>query len=64
MIYTEGGKVDPLLKYVYAVNLTICDTCKSRGGNTLVNRYKHNGHVIQERLDQQRRAKAVAARGD
>ena len=62
--YTEGGKVDPLLKSVHASVLPICDTCKSRGGKTLVGRNKHNEHAIQERLDQHRRAKAVAARGD
>ena len=61
---TEGGHVDPLLKSVYAAVLPICDTCKIRVGKALVGRHKHNGDAIQERLDQQRRAKAVAARGD
>ena len=60
----EGGKVDPLLKSVYATVLPICDTCKSRGGKALVGRHKHNGHAIQDRLEKQRRAKAVAARND
>ena len=49
---TEGGKDNPLLKFVYATVLPICDTCKSRGGKALVGRHiKHNGHAIQERLD-------------
>ena len=40
---TEGGKVDSLLKSVYAVVPPICDICKSRGGKSLAGRYKHNG---------------------
>ncbi len=59
-----GGKVDPLFKSVDAAVLHICDTCKSRGGKALVGPHKHNGHAIHERLDQQRRAKVIAARAD
>jgi len=61
---TEGGKADPLLKSVYATVIPICDTCKIRVGKALVGRHKHNGDAFEERLDQQRRAKAIAARGD
>ena len=60
----DGGKIDPNLTAVCATVFPICDTCKSQGGKALVGRHKHNEHAIQERLDQQRRAKALAARND
>jgi hypothetical protein len=48
---TEGGKVDPLLKSVYATVLPICENCKIRGGKALVGRHNHNGDAIQDRRD-------------
>ena len=61
---SEGGKVDGVLKTVYANVLPICDTCKSQGAKTMVGRHNHNGKAIQQGLDKQRREKAVVARRD
>jgi hypothetical protein len=58
----EGGKIDKVLKTVYANVLPICDTCKSQGAKTLVGRHNHNGKTIQQHLDKQRREEALAAR--
>ncbi len=51
----EGGKIETVLKNVYANVLPICDTCKSQGAKTLVGRHNHDGKTIQQRLDKQRR---------
>jgi hypothetical protein len=51
----KGGMVGPLFKSVNATGLPICDTGEGRGGNALVCRHKHKGHVIQDRQEQHRR---------
>ena len=55
-----GGQVDSDLKTIYSVVLPICSICKSQGAKTFVGRYKPNGKAIEGRLDQKKRAKAVA----
>ena len=56
----DGGKIDPDWKTVYATMLPICDTCKSRGDQTLVGRYTNNGKAIQQRSDQNLRSIVAA----
>ncbi len=43
---------------------TFAILAKAKNGKALLGRHRHIGHAIQERLDQQRRAKAVAARDE
>lgn len=57
----EGGKIDSVLKTIYAVVLPICETCKRQGFKTLVGRHTHNGKAIQERLDCTRMREALEA---
>ncbi len=56
----EGGKINPVLKTVYANVLPICDTCKILGEKILVGRYTNNGKAIQQLFDQNLRLMAVA----
>ncbi len=58
----EDGKIDKVVKTVYANVPPICDTCKSQGAKTRVGRHNHNGKTIQQRLDMRRREEALAAR--
>ena len=48
---SEGGKVDVVLKTVYANVLPICDTCKTRAAKIMVGLHNHNGKTIQQGLD-------------
>ena len=53
--------MDPIMLTMHSVELPICDTCKSNGAKTVVDRQTHNGKAIQEQMDQSRRGDAQAA---